>query len=101
MTRTLLTLWCLAAFATQSLSPPAAEAQSMSKAVPPASPDHPFAPDRHDPPRAQDGARAIQSEYDAAVRIGTAEALDLFIARHPGHALVAEAERRRASLRRR
>lgn len=55
--------------------------------------------------RARDGNIAIMEELVAARKAGTVEAYDLFIARHPDHALaeVARAERERlvAELRRR
>lgn len=46
---------------------------------------------------ARDGNIAIREELDAARKAGTLAAYDLFIARHPGHALIptARAERRR------
>lgn len=48
-------------------------------------------------PLPRDGNAAIQEEYEAARRAGTREAYDLFIARHPAHALAktAQAERDR------
>ncbi len=60
--------------------------------------DRPFAPDRHDPPRARSGDVAIREEFDAAIAARTADALTLFIARHPGHPLAAEAETARRAL---
>ncbi|QCI63189.1 hypothetical protein [Phreatobacter stygius] len=57
----------------------------------------PFAPDRDDPPRARDGDIAIREEFDAAIRAGTAAALDMVIARHPQHALAAAARARLAA----
>jgi hypothetical protein len=47
---------------------------------------------------ARDGNIAIQEELEAARRVNTVEGYDLFIARHPGHALAAQAERERALL---
>jgi len=46
---------------------------------------------------ARDGDVAIRQEFDAAARANTVAAWDLFIARHPGHALIkaAQAERRK------
>ena len=49
---------------------------------------------------ARDGNIAIREEFEAARRANTVEAYDLFIARHPGHPLVPEAERERALLQR-
>ena len=43
-------------------------------------------------PRPRDPDIAVKEEYDAAVQAGTIAALELFIARHPGHALAADAE---------
>lgn len=45
----------------------------------------------------RDGDIAIREELDAARKAGTAPAYDLFIARHPAHALarIARAERAR------
>jgi hypothetical protein len=53
-----------------------------------------------DPPiaRARDGNIAIAQELDAARKAGTAEAYDLFIARHPGHPLAEVARRERERL---
>jgi hypothetical protein len=51
-------------------------------------------PERTMPP-ARDPEVAVQEEYDLARRRGTAEALELFIARHPGSS---QAERARAEL---
>jgi hypothetical protein len=48
------------------------------------------------PPR--DGDVAIREEFDAARRAGTREAYDLFIARHPQHALAAAARQERDKL---
>jgi hypothetical protein len=47
--------------------------------------------------RARDGNIAIQEELDAARRVATVAAYDLFIARHPDHPLaqVAREERQR------
>lgn len=53
--------------------------------------DRPQAPDRTDPPRARDGGIAIREEFEAAT---TAASLRLFIERHPGHPLAAEARKR-------
>ena len=47
---------------------------------------------------ARDGDIAIREEFDAARRAGTAAAWDLFIARHPGHPLIAAARAERAAL---
>lgn len=49
-------------------------------------------------PPARDGNIAIREEFDAAKAKNTAAAWDLFIARHPHHALTAEAKRARAKL---
>ena len=49
---------------------------------------------------ARDGNVAIQEELDAARRAGTIAAYDLFIARHPGHALEPVAREERARLQR-
>lgn len=51
-----------------------------------------------DLPRPRDGDVAILQELDAARRAGTPEAYDLFIARHPHHALAEVARRERARL---
>jgi hypothetical protein len=48
---------------------------------------------------ARDGNIAIQEEFDAAQAAGTVAAWELFIARHPDHPLIPEAERRLAALR--
>jgi hypothetical protein len=48
-----------------------------------------------DLPKARDGNVAIQQELEAARRAATAEAYDLFIARHPDHALAEVARRER------
>jgi len=63
-------------------------------AAPQASDAHGAEPDMR---RARDGNIAIQEELEAARRAATVEAYDLFIARHPDHALaqVAREERRR------
>lgn len=58
----------------------------------------PFAPDRHDPPRARDGDVAIGEEFEIAIQTGTAAALALFIARHPDHDLTPRARARLAAL---
>jgi hypothetical protein len=44
-------------------------------------------------PLPRDPELAVREEYDLAKGRGTAEAFELFIARHPDHALVAEARR--------
>ncbi len=44
-------------------------------------------------PRPRDPEIAVREEYDLAKGRGTAEAFELFIARHPNHALVVEARR--------
>ncbi len=44
-------------------------------------------------PLPRDGDVAIEEELCAARRAGTAEAYQLFIARHPGHALAVVARR--------
>lgn len=51
-----------------------------------------------DEPRPRDGDVAIRQELDAARRTGTIAAYDLFIARHPGHALADIARRERTGL---
>lgn len=51
-----------------------------------------------DDPRPRDGNIAIRQELDAARQAGTVEAYDLFIARHPRHALTEIARRERAEL---
>ncbi|QIB33342.1 hypothetical protein [Ancylobacter pratisalsi] len=38
-----------------------------------------------------DPERAVREQYDLAVKAGTPAALDLFIARHPGHPLAQKA----------
>lgn len=43
---------------------------------------------------ARDGEIAIREEYDLALQKNTAEALELFIARHPDHPLAQEAQQR-------
>ena len=48
--------------------------------------------------RARDGNIAIREELDAARRAATAEAYDLFIARHPHHPLAEVARQERACL---
>lgn len=53
--------------------------------------NRPHAPDRADPPRARDGDIAIREEFQAAT---SAEALRLFVERHPGHPLADEARAR-------
>lgn len=47
---------------------------------------------------ARPGDIAIREEFDAARSAGTIAAYDLFIARHPDHALAEEARRERARL---
>ena len=47
---------------------------------------------------ARDGTVAIQEELDAARRAGTVAAYDLFLARHPGHPLAAQARQERERL---
>lgn len=49
-------------------------------------------------PLPRDGDVAIREELDAARRAGTLAAYDLFLARHPGHALAATARRERQRL---
>ena len=49
-------------------------------------------------PLPRDGDVAIREEFDAARRAGTREAYDLFIARHPQHALAATARQERDKL---
>lgn len=49
-----------------------------------------------DLPRPRDGNIAVQEELDAARKAGTIAAYDLFIARHPRHALAVIARRERA-----
>lgn len=44
-------------------------------------------------PLPRDPEIAVREEYDLAKGRGTAEAFELFIARHPNHALVAYARR--------
>lgn len=51
-----------------------------------------------DLPRPRDGDIAIREELDAARRAGTLAAYDLFLARHPGHALAEVARREREAL---
>lgn len=46
-------------------------------------------------PRPRDGDIAIREELDAARRARTLAAYDLFLARHPGHALERTARRER------
>ncbi len=50
-------------------------------------------------PLPRDGNVAIKEELCAARRTGTAEAYQLFIARHPGHALAVVARRELSELR--
>ncbi len=61
--------------------------------------DHP--PRSTDQHRPRDGDIATLQGLNAARRAGTVEACDLFIARHPGHALAALARDERERLRRR
>lgn len=49
-------------------------------------------------PLPRDGNVAIEEELCAARRVGTAEAYQLFIARHPGHALAVVARRELSEL---
>ena len=49
-------------------------------------------------PLPRDGDIAIREELDAARRAGTLAAYDLFLARHPGHALAEVARRERGAL---
>jgi hypothetical protein len=49
-------------------------------------------------PLPRDGDVAVREEFEAARRSGTREALDLFIARHPQHALAATARQERDRL---
>ncbi len=49
-------------------------------------------------PPARDGDIAIRQELDAARKAATLAAYDLFIARHPDHALAREARREREQL---
>ena len=51
-----------------------------------------------DVPPARDGNIAIAEELCAARARGTAEAYDLFLARHPQHPLAVQARRERAAL---
>jgi hypothetical protein len=68
-----------------------------------AAPDDAMSQDRRSttlrPPR--DGDIAVREELDAARRAGTIAAYDLFIARHPKHALAVAARREREQLVRR
>ena len=68
-----------------SKDPPVTE----QKAGPGHSPDH---------IPARDGDVAIRQEFEAAARANTVEAWNLFIARHPGHALVEAAQTERRKL---
>jgi hypothetical protein len=77
---------CLACLS-GAAAPPAHGGASMT--------DRPHAPDRTDPPRARDGDTAIRQEFQAAT---TAAALRLFVERHPGHPLAAEARERLRAL---
>jgi len=47
---------------------------------------------------ARDGNVAIEEEFCSARKAGTLAALDLFIARHPGHPLIEPAKKERAKL---
>jgi hypothetical protein len=47
---------------------------------------------------ARDGNIAIREELDAARKVGTVEAYDLFLARHPGHPLAETARLEREKL---
>lgn len=49
-------------------------------------------------PLPRDGDVAVKEELDAARRARTIAAYDLFLARHPGHALAAAARRERQRL---
>lgn len=73
-----------AAAATMSMEATTPESQPSGKEIAPA----------------RDGDIAIQEELDAARRACTVAALDLFIARHPGHPLEAVAREERARLQR-
>ncbi len=48
---------------------------------------------------ARDGDAAVREEFEAAERAGTVAAWDLFVARHPDHALAREARLRAQALR--
>ena len=50
-------------------------------------------------PPARDPEVAIREEYEIALKRGTAEALDLFVRRHPEHPLAAKAASASARLR--
>jgi hypothetical protein len=54
-----------------------------------------------DLPRPRDGDVAIAEELEGARRAGTVAAYDLFLARHPTHALAEIARRERSTLARR
>jgi hypothetical protein len=41
---------------------------------------------------------AVREEFDGAMRKGTVQAIELFILRHPKHALVVQARKRRGAL---
>lgn len=60
-----------------------------------------IAPDRDAPPRVRHGDAAVREELDAAVSTGTADALELFLRRHPSHPLAREASERLHALGRR
>lgn len=51
-----------------------------------------------DEPRYDGGAAAVEAEFDAADRAGTAEAWRLVAQRHPNHPRAAAARRRAAAL---
>jgi hypothetical protein len=77
------------------LAAAAAATMSMEATTPDAPP-----PSANEIAPARDGNIAIREELDAARRAGTVAAYDLFIARHPGHALEPVAREERARLRR-
>lgn len=73
--------------------------------LPPEAPSGPLqsAPDTgggrsRDEPRYDGGAAAVEAEFDAADRAGTAEAWRLVAERHPDHPRAAAARRRAAAL---
>ena len=76
-------LLLMAAAAAACAQPPEREGNAMPTSIPP-----------------RDGNVAIQEELDAARRAGTLAAYDLFLARHPDHALAETARREREALRR-
>jgi hypothetical protein len=51
-----------------------------------------------DQPHPRDGNVAIREELDAARRVRTRAAYDLFLARHPDHPLAATARQERAAI---